>query len=231
MYDSTWDLWWHSLRPLAQGALLGTIPLALLSFIFGLALAFVVALARLSDHRVPRALAAAYISIIRGTPLLVQLFIIFYALPSAGLVIAPFTSAVIAFSLNVGGYAAEVIRAAILSVPRGQWEAAQVIGLNYPKTLVRVILPQALRVAVPPLSNTFISLVKETSLASSIMVIELLRKAQEIAAPTFQFLAMYVLAAVYYWVICTALSALQAKLERHLDLENKTQKEDIHVAA
>lgn len=231
MHDSSWQLVLDSLQPLLQGALLGTIPLALLSFAFGIIVAFAVALARLSDHRLLRSLAAAYISVIRGTPLLVQLFIIFYALPSAGVLIAPFTSAVIAFSLNVGGYAAEVLRAAILSVPRGQWEAARVIGLSYRKTLTRVILPQALRVAVPPLSNTFISLVKETSLASSIMVVELLRRAQEIAAPTFQFLLLYVLAAVYYWVICTALSYAQGRLEKRLDLENLSQKEEANVAA
>lgn len=229
MYDSIWELWLHSLRPLAQGALLGTIPLTLISFAFGIVIAFGVALARLSSRRLPRWLSGAYVSVIRGTPVLVLLFIIFYALPSVGLVIPPFTSAVIAFSLNVGGYAAEVIRAAILSVPRGQWEAARVIGLGYRKTLVRVILPQALRVAVPPLSNTFISLVKETSLASSIMVVELLRRAQEIAAPTFQFLALYVLAALYYWVICTVLSLLQRRLERRLDLESIAQKEEIDV--
>ena len=161
--------------------------------------------------------ARVYISLIRGTPLLVQLFIIFYALPSLGLVIDPFPSAVVAFSLNVGGYAAETIRAAILSVPRGQWEAAATIGLDHRLTLQRVVLPQALRVAVPPLSNTFISLVKDTSLASTIMVTELLRKAQEIAAPTYEFMTLYSLAAVIYWLICLVLSTGQSRLERRLD--------------
>ncbi|MCI1642707.1 MAG: amino acid ABC transporter permease [Actinomyces sp.] len=215
--DPTVRLLLDSLWPLAKGAIAGTIPLALASFAIGIVLALIVALARLSRHVVARSLARFFISVIRGTPLLVQLFIIFYALPSLGLVIDPFPSAVIAFSLNVAGYAAEAIRAAILSVPRGQWEAAQTIGLTHAATLRRVILPQALRVAVPPLSNTFISLVKDTSLASSIMVVELLRQAQQIAAPTYEFLALYSLAAIYYWILCTILSALQQRLERRLD--------------
>ena len=217
MDDSTRQLLLDSLAPLARGALTGTIPLALVSFAIGLVLALGVALARISHSALLRGAARVFISLIRGTPLLVQLFIIFYALPSLGVVIDPFPSAVIAFSLNVGGYAAEAIRAAILSVPRGQWEAAQTIGLSRAATLNRVILPQAARVAVPPLSNTFISLVKDTSLASSIMVVELLRQAQNIAAPTYEFLALYSLAAVYYWVICTVLSALQQRLELRLE--------------
>lgn len=217
MDSSTRQLLVDSLWPLAKGALQGTIPLTLVSFAVGLVLALVVALGRMSSVAPVRLLARFYISVIRGTPLLVQLFIIFYALPGLGIVIDPFPSAVIAFSLNVGGYAAETIRAAILSVPRGQWEAAQTIGLPHATTLRRVILPQALRVAVPPLSNTFISLVKDTSLASSIMVVELLRQAQQQAAPTYEFLLLYSLAALYYWVICTVLSTLQSRLERRLD--------------
>jgi L-cystine transport system permease protein len=119
------------------------------------------------------------VSVIRGTPLLLQLFIIYYGLPSLGVTIDPFPSAIIAFTLNVGGYASEVVRAAILAVPRGQWEAAATVGMGYPATLRRIVLPQATRVAVPPLSNTLIALVKDTSLASTIQVTELLRKGQE----------------------------------------------------
>lgn len=211
-----WDLLLRSVGPLVLGAIGGTIPLTVLSFVFGLVIALVVALARLSAVKPLAWLGAAFVSVIRGTPLLVQLFIIFYALPSLGLVIDPFPSAVIAFSLNVGGYAAEAIRGSILAIPRGQWEAASTIGLGYVATLRRVVLPQALRVAVPPLSNTFVSLVKDTSLASSIMVTELLRRAQEIAAPSYEFLALYSLAAVIYWVICSVLSFAQQRLERRL---------------
>lgn len=162
-------------------------------------------------------IARFYISVIRGTPLLVQLFIVFFALPEFGVRIDPFPAAVIAFSLNVGGYAAEIIRSAIQSIPKGQWEAAETIGLNYVGTLRRIILPQATRVAVPPLSNTLISLVKDTSLASTILVTELLRQAQIIAAPTFEFFALYGTAAIYYWVICLVLSFGQARFEHRLE--------------
>ncbi|WAM18821.1 ABC transporter permease subunit [Rhodococcus sp. JS3073] len=194
-----------------------TIPLTIISFSIGLVIALLVALARISSIRPLSVIARFYVSIIRGTPLLVQLFIVFYALPQFGVVLDPFPAAVIAFSLNVGGYAAEVIRSAILSIPKGQWEAAQTIGMGYTTTLQRIVLPQAARVAVPPLSNTLISLVKDTSLASTILVTELLRVAQLAAAPTFDFFALYSVAALYYWVICIFLSAVQGRLEARLD--------------
>jgi len=211
-----WELIRTSLWPLVRGALLGTIPLALVSFALGLVLALVVALMRLSRVRAVSGIARAYVSVIRGTPLLVQLFVIFFGLPSVGVTISPWPSAIIAFTLNVGGYAAEVIRAAIQSVPKGQWEAAHMIGMSRPLALRRIILPQAARVSVPPLSNTFISLVKDTSLASLILVSEMFRQAQEIAAFSNQFLAIYIEAAVIYWVICLVLSSGQSVLEERL---------------
>jgi len=212
-----WDLARSSLGPLLGGAITGTIPLTLASFVVGLVIALVVALMRLSRSRVASGAARAYVSVIRGTPLLVQLFVIFYGLPSIGLTIDPWPSALIAFSLNVGGYAAEVIRAAILSVPKGQWEAAHMIGMSHRLALRRIILPQAARVSVPPLSNTFISLVKDTSLASLILVTEMFRKAQEVAATSSEFLLLYAEAAVFYWVVCLFLSAGQSVLEKRLD--------------
>lgn len=214
---STWALIADNLVPLAKAAITKTIPLTVISFVAGLVIALLVALARMSPNRLLQGGARLYISIIRGTPLLVQLFIVFFALPVLGVKIDPFPAAVIAFSLNVGGYAAEIIRSAINAIPRGQWEAAQTIGLNYPGTLRRIILPQAARVAVPPLSNTLISLVKDTSLASTIMVTELLRTAQIAAAPTFEFFALYGTAAAYYWVICLALSCAQSRVEHRLE--------------
>ena len=212
-----WDLVWDSLWPITKYALIGTIPLALISFAIGMVIALIVALMRLSRIRVVSGLGRAYVSVIRGTPLLVQLFIIFYGLPSVGLRIDPWPSAIAAFSLNVGGYAAEIVRAAILSVPKGQWEAAHMIGMSDRLALRRIILPQAARVSVPPLSNTFISLVKDTSLASFILVTELFRKSQEIAATTNEFLLLYAEAAAVYWVLCLFLSAGQSRLERRLD--------------
>jgi His/Glu/Gln/Arg/opine family amino acid ABC transporter permease subunit len=211
---SAWQLIVDNLWPLAKAAITKTIPLTIISFVIGLVIALAVALARLSPNVILTNVSRFYISIIRGTPLLVQLFIVFFALPEFGVKIDPFPAAVIAFSLNVGGYAAEIIRSAIQSIPKGQWEAAETVGLNYVGALRRIILPQATRVAVPPLSNTLISLVKDTSLASTILVTELLRQAQIIAAPTFEFFALYGTAAVYYWVICLVLSFGQSRLER-----------------
>ncbi len=212
-----WELVRTSLGPIVRGAVLGTIPLTLASFAIGLVISLAVALMRLSRSRVVSFAARAYVSVIRGTPLLVQLFVIFYGLPSVGVTINPWPSAIIAFSLNVGGYGAEVIRAAILSVPKGQWEAAHMIGMSRRLALRRIILPQAARVSVPPLSNTFISLVKDTSLASLILVTELFREAQQIAAFTREFMLLYVEAAAVYWVICLFLSSGQSILERRLD--------------
>jgi L-cystine transport system permease protein len=212
-----WDLIWSSFCPIVTGAITGTIPLTLASFVIGLALALLVALMRLSRNAVVSGVARFYVSVIRGTPLLVQLFVIFYGLPSLGVKLDPWPSAIIAFSLNVGGYAAEVIRAAILSVPKGQWEAGHTIGMSRGQSLRRIILPQAARVSVPPLSNTFISLVKDTSLASLILVTELFRNAQQIAAFSQEFMALYLEAALVYWVICLALSSGQSVLERRLD--------------
>jgi cystine transport system permease protein len=214
---STWQLILDNLWPLARAALTMTIPLTIISFAIGLVIALGVALARLSSNVVLSGVSRFYISIIRGTPLLVQLFIVFFALPEFGVRIDPFPAAVIAFSLNVGGYAAEIIRSAILSIPKGQWEAAETIGMTYATSLRRIVLPQAARVAVPPLSNTLISLVKDTSLASTILVTELLRQAQIVAAPTFEFFALYGTAAVYYWVICLALSFGQGRIEHRLE--------------
>lgn len=214
---STWQLILDNLWPLARAALTMTIPLTVISFAIGLVIALGVALARLSPNVVLSNVARFYISVIRGTPLLVQLFIVFFALPEFGVRFEPFPAAVIAFSLNVGGYAAEIIRSAILSIPKGQWEAAETIGMNYATSLRRIVLPQAARVAVPPLSNTLISLVKDTSLASTILVTELLRQAQIVAAPTFEFFALYGTAAVYYWVICLVLSFGQGRLEHRLE--------------
>ena len=214
---SEFELALNSVWPITLAAISGTIPLSIVSFILGLIIALWVALARLSDNRVLSGFARGYISIIRGTPLLVQLLVIFYGLPSLGLVIDPWPSAVVAFSLNVGGYAAEVIRAAILSIPKGQWEAAYTVGMSRRQALRRIILPQASRVAVPPLSNTFISLVKDTSLASLILVTELFRQAQRIAAFSQEFMLLYLEAALVYWIICMALSTGQNVLEKRLD--------------
>ncbi|ENQ3105048.1 amino acid ABC transporter membrane protein, PAAT family [Bacillus sp. 491mf] len=215
---SVWvDITTASFMPMLKGALFNTIPLTLISFVIGLALATLTALCRISGNRVLQWIARIYVSIIRGTPLLVQLFIIFYGLPTIGITINSFPAAVIGFSLNVGAYASEIIRASILSIPKGQWEAAYTIGMSYPQALCRIILPQATRVSIPPLSNTFISLIKDTSLASLILVTEMFRKAQEIAASNYEFLIVYTEAGLIYWFICFLLSVVQQILEKRTE--------------
>lgn len=212
-----WELFVNSLLPMIMGAIQYTIPLTLISFTGGLILALLTAMMRISKSRTLQFPAAIYVSAIRGTPLLVQLFIIFYGLPNIGVNLDPFISAVIAFILNVGAYGSEIIRASILSIPKGQWEAAHTIGMTRWQALHRIIIPQAARVSVPPLSNSFISLVKDTSLASLVLVAELFRKAQEIAARTYDFLLLYIEAALIYWVICFLLSLVQIVIEKRLD--------------
>jgi L-cystine transport system permease protein len=211
------DIAQSSFLPLLKGAIFYTIPLTLVTFVIGLILAILTALARISHNKFLQIIARVYVSIIRGTPLLVQLFIIFYGLPTIGVTLDSYTAAIIGFSLSVGAYGSEIIRAAIISIPKGQWEAGYSIGMSYSQVLRRIILPQAARVSVPPLSNSFISLVKDTSLASLVLLTEMFRKAQEIAAFNYEFLLVYSEAALFYWVICFFLSILQQVMEKKLD--------------
>lgn len=204
-------------KPMFQKLLIATIPITIISFAIGLVLAVAAALGRISGNRIFSGIARVYISIIRGTPLLVQLFIVFYGFPEIGIKLSPWTSAILALSLNVGGYAAEVVRSAILSVPKGQFEAASTIGMGYWQTLRRVVFPQAARTAVPPLSNTLISLLKDTSLLATVTVTELTRQAQFAAAASSAYLPLYALAALYYWVVCAGLSSVQGRLETRLN--------------
>jgi len=211
---STWQVLADTAGPMLLAAVKITVPLTAVSFALGLLLGLATALARLSGRRALDLPARFYISAIRGTPLLVQLFIVFYGLPEIGIDLPRFVAAVLALSLNVGGYAAEIIRASILGVPRGQFEAATTIGMDYPTSLRRIVLPQAARIAVPPLSNTLLSLVKDTSLVSVVLLTDLFRVAQNAASVSGQFMALYLLAAVYYWVICWVLSRVQERIER-----------------
>ena len=203
-----------SLGPLLWAGLVFTIPLTLLSFAFGLVLGLITALARLFGPAPLAAIFRFYVWIFRGTPLLVQLFVIFYGLPSIGILLDAFPAALIGFTLNVGAYSSEIVRAAISSVPRGQWEAAYSIGMSWSQVMRRTILPQATRVSVPPLSNTFISLVKDTSLAAAITVPELFQTAQRIVATTYEPLILYIEAALIYLALSSVLSSLQVRLER-----------------
>jgi len=210
-----------SFWPMMEAAIDKTIPLAVISFLSGVAIALIVALIRIVEKpnlgiRLLQILCRIYVSTIRGTPMLVQIFIIFYGLPEVGIKLDPFPTAIIAFSINIGAYASETIRAAILSIPKGQWEASYSIGMNYYQTFTRTIMPQALRVSVPPLANTFISNVKDTSLASLVLVTEMFRVAQNITAENYEFIMIYSEAALIYWCICLVLSFAQDRLEKRL---------------
>ncbi|WP_345464686.1 amino acid ABC transporter permease [Deinococcus carri] len=206
---------WAALPTLLAAAPV-TLGYALAAMLLGLPLALLVALARLSGVPFLRWISGVYVSFIRGTPLLVQIFVVYYGLPSFGLTLSPLVGGVLALTLNAAAYLSETMRAAILSVPRGQWEAALSLGLTRRQTLRLVVLPQAARVALPSLGNTLIGLVKDTSLVSVITVVELLRSAQLVIARTFEPFGPYLAAALIYWVISSALAWVQRRLEARL---------------
>lgn len=211
-----------TVQTLIEATIKVSIPLTIITFILGVTLGLLTALSRLSRIKLLHVIAGIYISIFRGTPLLVQLFIFFYGLPRLGIVLDPLPTAIIGFSLNIGAYSSETIRSSIMAIPKGQWEAAQSLGMSYTQMLRRIILPQALRIAIPPLSNTFISLVKDTSLASLVLVPEMFRRAQEFAASTNKVLEVYIIAAAIYWVICALLTQVQQHLEKRLSRIHQT---------
>jgi cystine transport system permease protein len=205
-----------SFLPMLKAGVAFTVPLTILSFIGGVSLGFVTALIRLYGPKWLAAAAHFYVWLIRGTPLLVQLFIIFYGLPKLGIVLDAFPAALIGFILCIGAYTSETIRAAISSIPKGQWEASFSIGMTWSQAMRRTILPQAASVATPSLANTFISLVKDTSLAASLTVPELFQQAQVIAAVNYEPLIVYIEAAIIYLLFSSVLSNLQARLEKRL---------------
>ena len=207
------DSFWKILLP----GLTVTIPLTPVSFALALVIATAVALAQ--HRRVPvlTPLTRFYIWVIRGTPLLVQLFVVFYGLPHAGILIDPWTAAIVVFSINEGAYCAETIRAAIESVPQGQLEAGLTSGLSWLQTMRFVILPQALRTAFPTLGNSLISMVKDTSLAANITVTEMFMTTQRIVARTYEPLVLYIEVGLVYLLFCTVLTRLQRLGERRLE--------------
>ena len=217
---STTSLLVQALPVLAQGAGL-TVKFAVLSMIFGLLAASVIAVMGISHNRVLNWVARIYVSLMRGTPLLVQIFVIYYGLPSLGVSLDPTPAGVIALSANVAAYLSESMRGAILGIPSGQWLAAYSLGLSRRQTLRYVVAPQALRIAVPSLSNSLISLIKDTSLVSVITVTELLRSAQEVIASTYQPLPLYLTAAAIYWVLCQVLEWIQHWYEQRLALPTR----------
>lgn len=207
-----WELFLRSL-PLLQQAVVMTIGLGLGVFILGSLLGMAIALLRISKLRLLRTLAFAYVSIFRGTPLLVQILLIYFGLPHYGIVLSPIPSALLALTLFSAAYLSEIFRAGISSVDSGQWEAAESMSLGYWTCLRRIILPQAFRIALPSMGSRLIALIKDTSLASTITVMEMTRVAEQVGAATFRYMEMFLMIGAIYWVINQVLTILQTWLE------------------
>ncbi|EKJ6826889.1 amino acid ABC transporter permease [Pseudomonas aeruginosa] len=200
---------------LLQGAMY-TVLFAAVSMVLGLILGFSVAVVRVTKVPVVSQIAAVYVSAFRGTPLLVQIFVLYYGLPSVGIEFTPVTAGILALTLNVAAYLSESMRGAILGIDKGQWEAELSVGLTWGQTLWNIITPQALRLAVPSLSNSLISLIKDTSLISVITVTELMLATKEVIAETFQPLPLYLAAAGIYWLLSALFERVQKALENRL---------------
>lgn len=211
------DSFWKILLP----GLTATIPLTIISFSLALVIATVTALVQFAQIPVLTPIARFYIWITRGTPLLVQLFVIFFGLPRVGVVLDPFPAAIIVFAFNTGAYDAETIRAALESVPQSQLEAGECVGMTYRQTIRRIVLPQAMRTAFPSLSNSLISLVKDTSLAANITVSEMFMTTQRIVARTYEPLLLYLEVGLIYLLFSTVLSRLQNRGEKRLNSYRK----------
>ena len=207
----------ESFPKILKAGITKTIPLTLIAFTLGLIIAIITALVQYARVPVLRQIARVYIWIIRGTPLLVQLFVVFFGLPNIGIVLDPFPTAVLVFSINEGAYSAETMRAALEAVPVGQIEAGYCVGMNYFQIMWRIVLPQAFRTAFPPLSNSLISMVKDTSLAMNITVAEMFEATRRIAAKNFEYLALYIEVAVIYLMISTLLTLVQRAGEKALN--------------
>lgn len=209
-----WDIIIHYFPFLVKGAVL-TLQISLLSLVLGLIFGLTAALCKLSDNILLRWPAAFYVWLIRSTPLLVQLFIIYFGFPEMGIDLGPYMSGVLGLALNVGAYNAETIRGGIISVPAGQSEAARSLGMSSALCMKRIILPQALRIIIPPLGNNFIILIKDTSLVSTITLVELTLTAQRLIGSTYKPFEMYIMAAVLYAILTSAAALLLSRLEKY----------------
>ena len=211
-----WNLLVDSFPKILVPGLVMTLPLTVIAFSIAMVIAVATALVQIARIPVLKTLARFYIWVIRGTPLLVQLYVLFYGLPNLGIMIDPFPSAVIVFSINEGAYCAETMRAAIESVPKGQLEAGHCVGMSWLQTMRRIILPQAFRTAFPPLSNSLIGMVKDTSLAANITVMEMFMATQRIVGRTYEALPLYIEVGAIYLIFSTVLTWVQRKGEKRL---------------
>lgn len=214
--EKTLELLMSSFPKILEYGLKVTLPLAALAFILSTVIAVLVAMVQYADVPVIKEICRLYIWIIRGTPLLVQLMVAFYGLPLLGIHSNPFVMAVIVFSINEGAYSAETMRAAMEAVPAGQLEAGYCMGMNYMQIMWHIILPQAFRTAFPSLFNALISMVKDTSLASSITVVEMFTRTKQLAGQSYNYLPLYIEVALVYLIFCTVLTFIQKKGEKIL---------------
>lgn len=209
------ELMWENVPFLLKGAYY-TLYITIVSMFFGLIIGLIVAIARLKGNRPVRWLARSYVSIIRGTPVLVQIAVIYYGLDDYGISFGSLTAACLALSINTGAYLSETFRGAILAVPRGQTEAAYATGMSPGQTMWRIILPQAVRIAIPPMGNTFVGMLKETSLVSFIGVSELMRQAQLLQAQYLRYMPFLLEIGLRYWIMSIGFSAILERVEKRL---------------
>lgn len=211
--------------PIFLPAAFETIKITLAAIVVGLIIGLLVALCRISQIKIFKIRilyypATLYVNLIRGTPILLQLFIVYFGL--TGIVkLDPYSSAIIAFGIHNGAYIAEIFRGAIKSIDRGQSEAARSIGMSKFKAMYRIILPQAIKRAIPPLGNQLIIATKDSSLASAITVRELLLKSQQMGSSSYHFLEYFLIAGIYYFIITSILSFFVNKLERKLAVSDR----------
>ena len=218
-----WNLLTDSFVKILIPGLTVTIPLTVISFALAMIIGTITALVQYADIKGLKQIARFYIWVIRGTPLLIQLFVVFYGLPSIGIVFDPLPAAVLVFCINEGAYSAETIRGALESIPRGQLEAGYCSGLTFTQIMIHIVLPQAFKVAFPSLANSLIAMVKDTSLAANITVMEMFMVTQQIVARTYQALILYLELAFIYLMFSTVLTKLQAYMERRLNIPGAHQ--------
>lgn len=190
-----------------------TLLIALVSMVVGLIIGFFLALARTSSLLILQWPARMYISFMRGVPILVILFLLYFGFPIIGIEFSAVQAALIGFSLNSAAYMAEILRSSLSSVDIGQWESSKALGLSYWQSMKRIILPQSVRIAIPPLSNVLMDLIKASSLAAMITVPEIFQKARIVGAREYDLLTLLILVALIYWAICSLMTVLQNYLE------------------
>lgn len=195
-----------------------TVELTVITLVLGTVLGIIFALMRLSSNIVLSQISNFYTWIIRGTPMLLQLFFFYYGLPSVGIRLTPFQAAVIGLGLNSGAYMAEIIRGGILSIDKGQFEAAKALGFSYTETMQKIILPQTFKVIIPPVGNEFITILKDTSLVSTIAMVELMRSAQQMYASTFKPIEIFATAAMLYLILTTVFTTIFSVYEKKLSV-------------